>query len=212
MRRRPASYAPARHTVRCLPAMSLVLACLQFGCSTQPHLRALQMPPQRVAQQGYSFLPPAEPGWVEALRNPSRVMLGKFGENPDETFAIQALVTRAPEKGSGSELIRFVREEQERDVDPKRHRVLKHEVIATTQNGAHCARSYIASEDNAARKRSARAGIMLIDALSLTCRHPKNSAILITITYSHRFYPENQDPELAEKAARVFHTLELVDY
>jgi hypothetical protein len=52
----------------------------------------------------------------------------------------------------------------------------------------------------------------MVDALSLTCRHPTNSAVLITVTYSHRFYPENRDPQLAEKAARVLRTLELVDF
>lgn len=193
-------------------AITFVLVCLQFGCSTQPHLHALPLPPQRVALQGYSFLPPAEPGWVEALRNSSRVMLGKFGDHPDETFAIQALITRAPENGGTSTLAQFVRAEQEQDVDPQRHRVLAHEVTATTRNGADCARSHIASEDNAARKRSTRAGIMIVDALSLTCRDPKNSAVLFTLTYSHRFYPENRDARLAEKAAALFATLETVDF
>lgn len=200
------------HYARAGQAMVLVLACLQFGCSTQPRLRALPLPPQRVTLQGYSFLPPAEPGWVEALRNSSRVMLGKFGDHADETFAIQALITRAPANGGVSTLAQFVRTEQERDVDPQRHRVLDHEVTATTRNGADCARSHITSEDNAAHKRSTRTGIMIVDALSLTCRDPKNSAVLFTLTYSHRFYPENRDARLAEKAAALFATLETVDF
>lgn len=195
-----------------LGALMLALVFLPLGCSTQPRLRELPVPPQRVVQQGYSFLPPAEPGWIEALRNPSRLMLGKFGANPDETFAIQALVTPAPAKSAGPELGRFVREEQEKDIDPQRHRLIKHDVTTMPRNGVDCVQSHIVSEDNAARKRSARPGIMVIEAISLACRHPKKSGMLVNITYSHRFYPEDRDPQLAEQASRLFRTLELVDF
>lgn len=195
-----------------LGIVGVALALLQFGCATPARLRELPVPPQRVALQGYSFLPPAERGWVEAVRNPSRIVLGKFGAHTDETFAIQALAARAPEKVGTSELAQFVRGEQEKDIEPNRHRVLEHEVAAATRDGVDCVQSSITAEDNAARKRSARPGIMVIEAISLACRHPKDSSVLITLTYSHRFYPEHRDARLREKAAALFATLQAADF
>lgn len=196
---------------RRLGALSVALVLLAAGCSTQPRLRELGQTPQRVAQRGYSFLPPAEAGWVEALRNPQRVLLGKFGAHADENFTIHALTVEARAASRGADLARFVKQDQAKDVNLQRHRVLTHEVEAAAHEGASCATSYLASEDNAARKRSSRQDPMLIEAHSLTCVHPKDGNILVGITYSHRSYADDRDRQLQEKALRVFETLRFTD-
>lgn len=201
----PAKTRPA--LVCRLGALSFALV-LASGCSTQPRLRELAPMPQRLTQRGYAFLPPAEAGWVEAVRNPRRVLLGKFGEHADENFTIHALIVEARETSRGPDLARFVKQDQARDVNPQRHRVLTHEVEAATHDGATCATSYLVSEDNAAHKRSGRQDPMLIEARSLTCIHPQDGDSLVGVTYSHRSYAEDRDPRLEEKALRVFATLQ----
>jgi hypothetical protein len=178
------------------------------GCAAPLPGPELPLPPQRIAQPGYSILPLNENGWIRAPYQPNQLTLGKYGKNPDETFAIQAMLVRVPAHSSHQDLARAVKDAQAADSNPKRFKILKHEVTPETANGARCARSQMLTEDHAAVKRTSTPGPMLLEVSNLICVHPKDGAAGVSLTYSHRYYPGHSDAGFAAKAAQVLSSLQ----
>lgn len=184
-----------------------ITACVPM----QPKLQELQLPPERIAQKGYSLVPMNEQGWLVAGRNQYQLALVKAGVNPDESIAIQAMPVRLPEFRSPDELISLMKEGQVKDANTQRFTIKKHEVVAYPKKGSNCAKSYLVTEDNAAIKRSARTGGMILEAMTLVCAHPKDKNFGLTVTYSHRYYPGQGDATFVERATRVFDSVEFSD-
>ncbi len=168
----------------------------------------IQIPPERISQNGYSLVPLNEKGWLIAGRNAYQLAIGKRGENPDETFAIQAIPFRLSAFKTNEEFVSMVREGQENDTERPRFKIVKHEVTAYPMSGTDCAKSHMVTEDRAAVKRTNRSGDMILEVLTLTCAHPKDKSYGISIIFSQRYYPGQRDPALIEKAASVLTSVE----
>jgi len=67
------------------------------------------------------------------------------------------------------------------------------------------------TEDNAAVKRTSTPGIMILEVMSMTCAHPKNTSLGVAVVYSHRYYPGQADPSFGEKAAQILSSVEFLD-
>lgn len=188
-------------------------ACLALAACApmQPRLAELPLPPQRIVQQGYSVVPLNEKGWVRAGYNPQQLTLGKYGANPDETFAVQASLARLPPFTSDDNLARVVKERQVADNNPKRFKFLKHEVRPDGARSARCARSHAIIEDHAAVKRTPTPGHMILEVMNLTCAHLKDRSVGVSVTYSHRYYPGQADPQFAARAAQVLGSVDFTD-
>jgi hypothetical protein len=154
-------------------------------------------------------MPPNEKGWFIAGRDQYRAALAKTGERPDESFAIQSTLVKLPTFTTTEDLVRFVKEGQAKDTNPQRFKVMVHDTVLQRQKGVDCAGSHFLVEDLAAVKRTTRTGGMLLEAMSLTCPHPANKTVGVTVTYSHRYYPEQKDPAFDEKAKRILDSVEL---
>lgn len=137
-----------------------------------------------------------------------KLALGKRGDNPDETFAIQAMMLRLPVFKTNEEFVRLTKEGQAEDTDPQRFKTIKHEVTAYPKKDTDCVKSYMVAEDHAPAKRSGKSGHMILEALTLICAHPENKNVGVSVTYSQRYYPEQSDPAFFEKAARVLDSVE----
>src|SRR2546426_12068034 len=85
---------------------------LVVAACTRIQLQEVRVPPERIYQKGYSFLPLNEKGWLIAGRNPYQVAIGKSGEGPDETLAIQTALIKLPAFTTNEEFVRLVREGQ----------------------------------------------------------------------------------------------------
>jgi hypothetical protein len=184
----------------------VIAACAPLQTKPTP----LPLPPQRIYQNTYSLVPPNEPGWIVTGRRANELGLARGGDKPDETFAIQGSPIPLPAITSREDLVRFVHELLSR-ADARRFKILKREVAEDRSRRETCTRSIFVTEDHAAVRRTSTPGPMILEALSLTCVHPKNPALAVMLTYSHRYYPEQNDPGLGEKAARVLSTLEFLD-
>ncbi len=187
----------------------LCAALLATSCaSLAPRLPAVPVPPQRISQKGYSLMPLNEPGWMIGVRNSYQLALLKRGEDPEGTLAIQATLVNLPAFSTDEELARLVKDRQAQDTDPQRFTVMKHEVTAYSQQGTACVKSHLVTEDHMAVKRSGTPGDMVLEALTLTCPHPKDRHVGVNITYSQRYYPEQKDPAFLGKATRVLSSIE----
>jgi hypothetical protein len=181
------------------------------GCASmqpQSQLQEVPTPPGRMLQNGYSFVPLNEKGWLIADWNVFHLTLVKVGKHPDETVAIQALPFRLPAFKTNEELVRLVREGQAKDTDPQRFKIIKNEVVSYPMKVTACARSYFLAEDRAAVKRSTRSGNMILEVSTLTCAHPDDRSVGISIIYSQRYYPGQGDPDFKKKAEEIIKSVE----
>lgn len=186
-------------------AGAIVLAACQG-----PALAELPYPPQRVYQNVYSFLPPAEPGWRVLERRANRLAYVRPGTTADETFAITASVFRITGGASREDFLAAVGKGLAREAADPRYRVLAQDTVA--ESGAYtCTRSRFALEDHAAVKRTATPGVMVLELLTRICVHPKDASLGVRLEYSHRRYPEHADAQFAAKAERVVSSLEFLD-
>ena len=197
-----------QYMLRMICAALAVTSCAPMP----PRLQEVQVPPERITQTGYSFVPLNEQGWLIAGRNPYQVSLVRRGENPDETFAIQATPIKLPTFKSREDMVRVIKEEQTKDTNPSRFKLEKHEVNAYFEKVAYCVRSHMVTKDNAAVKRSGKTGDMILGAMSLMCAHPKDRNVGVSVTYSHRYYPDQNDPKFIEKASRILNSVEFSEF
>lgn len=192
-----------KYWVACLLLLSLV------GCASSPQqLQELSLPPQKIYQAGYSLLPLSEKGWLVASRNPYQLALVKPGDHADETFAIQGIASKLPAFASTDDFVKLVKEGQAADTPFPRFRIIEHNVVPDSSRHAQCARSHSILEDNGAVKRTSTSGSMILEGATLTCAHPGNKILGISIIYSHRYYPGQAAPAFMQKADQVFNGIE----
>lgn len=184
---------------------------LTASATAQTRFPSVPTPPERILQNGYSFLPPNEKGWFIAGRNTTQLALIKSGSSPDESIAIQARPFRLPKFKTGEEFVRLIQDGQAKDIDPQRFNILKNEMSSARMQGTECAKSHMLTEDRAAVKRSGQSGNMILEALALSCAHPSDKNAGISIVYSHRYYPQQGDPSFMEKAELVLNSVEFAE-
>lgn len=170
--------------------------------------------PQRFELRGFSITAPAavegEKPWSVAKRTPDLLILGKPGEYESEVFIVQAAIIRLPALASPEALLQHVKGAQERELDPKRFRVLKHDLSLHPVDGESCALSHIDAVDRAIPSTTGPTANTILETLTLTCAHPKDRNIGINVTYSHQYFPEDKDPQFVERGSVILEGLRLV--
>jgi hypothetical protein len=156
-------------------------------------------------------MPPNEKGWLIAGRNPYQLEIGKRGESTDETLAIQTWLIKLPEFTTSDSFVSLIKEGQVKDTDPQRFKIIKHDVNAYPEKGPNCAKSHIVTEDHRAVKRSGKSGYMVLEALTLTCAHPKDQSVGVTVIFSRRYYPDEGNSGFLEQASGVLNSVEFSD-
>lgn len=190
----------------------LLVVLLTAACA--PRFQEVRLPPERMNQTGYSFVPLNEKGWFIGGRNAYQLAMGKAGDATYETFAIQAVLVKMSPFTTSEDFLRLVHEGQIQDTDPRRFKMIKHDNVLYPEKGPYCVRSHALMEDSEAAplKRTGNAKYMVMEMLALTCAHPKDKRIAVSVNYSHRrFYPEQSDPQFLEKGARLLSSVEFTE-
>ncbi|MBI3188257.1 MAG: hypothetical protein HYZ31_10400 [Gammaproteobacteria bacterium] len=191
----------------------LFTALILTSCAlTRPQLPEVNLPPERMLETGYSFVPLNEKGWMIAGRDSHQLALMKSGTHPDETFAVQATPYRLPAFKTSEEFINLLKAGQDKDTNSQRFNILKYEVTADTTKTSFCARTHMMAEDRGVVKGPEKLSMMILEAITLTCAHPKDNSIAINLVYSHRYYPGQSDPAFVDKASIVLNSLEFSDF
>ncbi|HZP94093.1 MAG TPA: hypothetical protein VFB20_14605 [Burkholderiales bacterium] len=192
--------------------IAVVALLILAGCGG-PSLKPgeLELPPKRLEQRGFSFLPPNEPGWLIAQRSPQLLALAKPGAMEGDTSTVQAAYLPLPQFDSAQELTRYVKNAREKEAPSPRFHVMLHEISAQSVGGAQCALSHMLVQDREPNSASRTVTAVLIETLALVCPHPKNPSLGIALTYTHRSYPEDQDSGFVERGIAVLGTLRFSD-
>ena len=191
----------------------VVMLCAFFvlaSCAaTRPLPPEVKLPPERIVQNGYSLMPLNEPGWMIGKRDKYQSFLVKLGANPDETFAIQGMMSKLTTFNTNAEFVQLVKEGQVKDKDAQRFKIISHEVTSFPMAGIECAKSHMIIEDHAAVKRTNDSRDMILEVLTLSCAHPSEKSVGVHGVYSHRHYPGQEDPAFIEKGMNVLNSVEL---
>ena len=143
--------------------MMLSIVLVLASCAPmQSRFPEIQTPTERISQKGYSLVPLNEKGWVVAGQNPYQLSLAKRGDNSDETFGIQTTLFKLPLFKNDQDLIRFIKEGQVKNSDPRRFKTTKHEVTVYPGKGTVCGKSHMVSEDHAAAAPSGKTATMVL--------------------------------------------------
>jgi len=199
--------------MRCRHRLGVAAACLALAaCHTmQQQPQEVPYPPQRIFQNSYSFMPPAELGWRVLVRRGNQLALARRGSSPDETYAIQGRVFQLPAYASSEEFVALITKALAEQAADPRYRTLKHEVSAEPSKQTDCAKSHFVAEDNAAVKQTSTPGAMILEVRTLSCAHPKRRDAVVTLVFSHRYTPGQSDPKFADKAAAFLSSMEFLE-
>jgi hypothetical protein len=177
----------------------LVPSCLAGRPEAQP------APSGRIERVGFSVLAPRDGGWMLLAGSPYRLDLVRSGTDEDESYAVTVLLMELPEAVSKEHFLAILRKRlQHEGSDAKRFRNHRAEAALRDGPGEYCVLAHSRVEDHAAVKASFRPGHMILEAVSLFCRHPDHGKVGVNFTYTHRYYPGGADPGLAGKAEQFF--------
>ncbi len=204
------NYTFARHALlRFIGAVATAaLVVLLTGCD--PNRMGGELS-KRVEMDGYSFLPPVDPGWLIASRSTEKITLLKAGNMEGQSYLIQgghvALDTLAESDG----LLDFT-EMTHRNVFPQpRFRIREHDMSDLQISGTDCAMSHVVAEDRDPGTGSNVVTAVLIDAVGTICVHPSRPDLGIAMIYTHRSFPEDRDRGFEALASSVLRTQQFGD-
>ena len=191
--------------------LSLALAVLLGACATGEtgKVAVLGAPAgERIAKPGYTFVPPAEPGWQAGPAAPSDIALRKPGADPDESYVQFVRMFRNNQAMTVKDLIA----ELDAPYDARRFRPIRIDPSRSYRHrGASCASGHSVVEDQQAATQSRVSGKMIIEMYALVCIHPQDDRVWMQIGYSHRYYPGRPDLKLREQALATFERVDFAD-
>lgn len=172
----------------------LFIALLAGACASQPK------EPPRIELGGFNFILPAETDkkaetWVIARQTPDLFVAGKPGKYSGDTLSLHGTLVTLPQLGSDRALREHVESLRRKEIDLKRYRLIKFEVISQPMRDQTCALSHVSAADVSGSGPTAPAVNTLLDTLTLTCPHPEDPTQGINVTYSHGHFPEDADPQ-----------------
>jgi len=186
---------------------SILVALVLAACASTSNK------PQRFELQGFSVTTPAvvkgERPWSVGKQTPDLLILGQSGDYESEIFIVQAAVIRLPALASPDALMQHVKATQQHELDPKRFRILKHELSLQQVDAESCALSHVEAADRATPGATGQTANMMLETLTLTCAHPKDRNTGINLTYSHQYFPEDKDPRFIERGSAILQGLRL---
>ncbi|UCD67485.1 MAG: hypothetical protein JSW48_11665 [Betaproteobacteria bacterium] len=182
----------------------LILLTVLPGCSI-PGMPDSELA-ERLEQNGYSFMPPAETGWFIADRSANRVAVAKVGKVEGQTYLIEGAHLALDGLAERSRLTDFVEKRDKRNLPPPRFRLRDYDVSELDIAGAQCALSRIVAEDREPETGTNVLTSMLVETIGTVCIHPSNSDLAITLTLSHRSFPEDQDRAFKAYAQNLLQT------
>ncbi len=178
------------------PACIAWMLCALLGaCASQPK------EPPKILMQGFAIVPPAEKEWVVANRTATVIVLGKAGRFSGQTLTLSAAIVELPPAASPAEMVRHVESMQRKRLDSPRYKLFTMEASEYALKGQTCVMSRIEMAERTAAAGTTSPVNMRVESLTLICPHPDNPSRGIDMTYSHRHFPEDADPNFWQEAA-----------
>lgn len=164
--------------------------------------------PDRIDLESYSFQSPTEENWFIAEQSGDRIALAKQGRVDGETFVIEGNRVGLGADIDPDTLVSQVRDSQTRDLPQPRFRIYQHDVSQTRIDGATCALSHMVTEDRDPGTGTNVATSMLVESVGTVCILPSDPGSAVSLSYTHRSFPEDRDRAFAQIATSLLQTLQ----
>ena len=168
-----------------------------FSCNG-PRLREVADPTVRIDIPGASVLPPKEKAWKIVQKNENQLSLIKGNPQSDATYAASVMINELPDIES-EEQFSEISKKLLSEYDTERFTIKKEEGEISRSRETYCWRYHLIVEDRAAKTRTGKK-VMWLEVIGYICQHPKDRKKGINFQYSHRYYPDDEDPEIRNKA------------
>jgi hypothetical protein len=192
-----------------LPWM-LALAMIAGNACAQ--LRATPVTASGVAYEleGYSVLPPQGTDWFELKRDPQTVFFGKKIASRTHAFIATAMSALIADKFENPEAFRdYVRRNLPLRGD-ERHTVIENRVELDDRLGRFCVRHYTKAEDRDAPY--AQGKTLMAETFGVSCLHPDNANLNISVSYTERGTPAETSSELRAEGESFVRSLKFTPY
>jgi len=196
------------------PAIFLpwMLVLGMFSGNACAQLRAMPVTASGVAYEleGYSILPPQGKNWFELKRDRQTVFFGK--KIASRTHAFIATAMSAPITD------RFENPEEFRDYisrklplrGDERHTVIENWVEMDNRPDRFCVRHYTKAEDRDAPY--AQGKTLVAETFGVSCLHPDNANLNITVSYTERGDPAETSAELRAEGESFVRSLKFTPH
>jgi hypothetical protein len=191
----------------------IIVLCFTTSCVSNQQIW-VKNSPEKMHFEGFSFISPNEKGWFyrknERLEGGLVVHRNKAGVGKkftDENYVIRAVIVPFPNFEKDEEFLKFVTEKLINNQYTPRHNMLERYQKLFQAEGKNCVLDYYRGIDSEAKKISTNTDLMILEVRSFICHHPSENASLY-FSYSFRYYSENNEPNLKEKAIAVLKNIE----
>lgn len=193
-----------RHTfLRSTGVAAAVFIAMLAGCDPNKINDDLS---KRLEQDGYSFMPPDESGWLIAKRSPDQVTLLKAGKMEGQSYLIEAGHVPLDKLAGTDGLVVFTEATHSKMFPRPRFRIREHDTSALQIAGTNCAMSHVVTEDRDPGTGSNVVTAVLIDAVGTICIHPTRPGIGIAMIVTHRSFPEDRDRGFEARGLNILQT------
>lgn len=173
--------------------------------------KLLPLPPERIRMNGYSLVPPDEPGWAMLRRERRGVhtlLLGRGDGSAEESYAIVAMLIKTKGYRDPDEFLALFPAIETPGPSTARFTIRQHELAMQAGRATDCARAHTVIEDVEAAPMFGGQGVVILEIVGFFCAHPEDRRVLVYVGLSQRYHPEHRDAALVEKAERLFASLE----
>lgn len=190
--------------------LGLAVLLALAACAPEPvQYRYPEVPADQktFAIDGVEFAAPGEPGWHRVTQTRYKFDVGKLGSD-DYTLGLSASLYKAPDPVAGKDWAEQVKEGEDANTSAPRFLTTLHDVEPVKLGAAACARSHMVVEDHAPHTHSGKQGTMILEVLSLNCRHPDDPKVGVDVAYSERYWPGEGDGEFMKKAEALLSSVQ----
>jgi hypothetical protein len=151
----------------------------------------------RITISGVSVLPPQGADWQTVITTTYQLALQKRKSN--STYVAIVQLYKLPTFGSAEEFKKTISEGRQAEPDTGRFKMLKNDEELFLDRGAWCIKYHTVVEDRASRTPTGTS-VLIRDERGYHCQHTANKNVGVWFAYSLRHMPDEQDPQLENKA------------
>lgn len=190
------------------PVVTAALALTMSAC-TAVALGPQVHGAQRVIQDGYSFVTPANKSWTVLVRSTYQVTLGARGENANETLIVSASTYQIPAFAGPQDFLAYVKSGRANEPKTGQFEILRNNEELYTDRSEICVRHETESKDFGAKRGG---DYTVIQYVGMNCIHPKNSAVGIFVELSRKALPGVEHPMFKTIGSQVLKSVEFSAY
>jgi len=170
----------------------LTTLSLTGGCLAKNEYTKIESAEDIITIEGLSLLPPDGNGWYFNKKNPTYLLLGKLGNNEDQSVVGSAILSKLPEVKSKEEFLALISEQRSRKPFPSRFELISNTETISKERDNFCIRFHTIHNDYESKNLPETEEFLVVEDIGLVCRHPYDKKIAVTIVLSQRTKQNNR--------------------